>query len=214
MFRQFGKPRNSRKKNLFSKSTLLIPTVPTNVFNLTTLFLFFSSPYYDSQLHRILEYCILYKGLFARCRWITVAKKVSYVTTSSLLLQPPTPAMNFVMFWPTSYFFFLRGLISLSHRSFIFVLNCQKNRCCSRRYHFNLPCLLSKSRFIHLLNNAVIKLQLIGMWVRKQILTLAFCGGWERGEGSWNLPPSIWGDKQNIYLRGGSRKSSVVQQKK
>ena len=70
------------------------------------------------HLQRVLEYGLPYKGLFTFCRWIitnllqnsrchsTVAKQDLHLPTSSLLIQPSTLAMNFVIFdmLPTSRF--------------------------------------------------------------------------------------------------------------
>ena len=62
-------------------------------------------------LQRVLEYGLLYKGLFGCRRRITnlltedfkvsfiVVKQDSHLTTSLLLLQPSTPAMNLAIFW-------------------------------------------------------------------------------------------------------------------
>ena len=61
-------------------------------------------------LQRVLEYGLLYKGLFGCRRRITnlltedfkvsfiVVKQDSHLTTSLLLLQPSTPAMNLAIF--------------------------------------------------------------------------------------------------------------------
>ena len=119
------------------------------------------------HLQRVLEYGLPYKGLFTFCRWMitnllhnsrchsTVAKQDLHLPTSSLLIQPSTPAMNFVIFdmLPTSRF---RRLLSLYDRYFIFMFNCQRICCFSRRCHLNPPCLTTKSRSLNLLKKILL----------------------------------------------------------
>ena len=69
------------------------------------------------HLQRVLEYGLPYKGLFTFCRWMitnllhnsrchcTVAKQDLHLPTSSLLIQPSTLAMNFVIFYTTGILF-------------------------------------------------------------------------------------------------------------
>ena len=50
--------------------------------------------------------------------------------------------------------------------------------------------------------NTFVKLQPIGMWVRKQIVTLAGRKDGSEGEGV-SLPLPMWGDKKNtLYFKG------------
>lgn len=104
----------------------------------------------------------------------TVINQDLHLTTSSLLLQPSMSAMNFMMLLRASTSRFtddsfpnLIDLLFLCLTAIFCVFSVvQRDTICI--------CLVyNKSRFLILLNNFV-KLQPIGMWVRKEIGTLTF----------------------------------------
>ena len=120
------------------------------------------------HLQRVLEYGLPYKGLFTFCRWMitnllhnsrchcTVAKQDLHLPTSSLLIQPSTLAMNFVIFdmLPTSRF--SDDCFPIRQVFFLFMFNCQRICCCSRRCYLNPPCFNTKSRSLNLLKKILL----------------------------------------------------------
>jgi len=88
-------PAYLRLLEVFRGAPLLVFELPENI---------------SARRRRVLEYSLLYKGLFACLSMndnkyaedfkvpLLVVKKNSHLTTSSRLLQPSTPSMNFVIF--------------------------------------------------------------------------------------------------------------------
>ena len=158
---------------------------------------------------------LLCKGIFARCRWIIT----KLLRKSRCHLQWPSRTHTwqshrfscnhprlppyFVIFWPTPYFSLLRRSFCLSDRSCI---------SCLTAFTFSvvqgdtvwIHHLCYKKQICILLNSAGVELQLIDLWVRKYIVTLALWSAWEEEEGggrrSWNLLPTIWGGWKKSYI--------------
>ena len=109
-------------------------------FSWSTFTRFWASWKYFSSSKKGFEYGLPYKGLFA-CLSMNDNKYAEDFKVSLLAVKKDShlTTMNFVIFWHTPHFSFLRRLFSLS---FTFVFNCQRIYCYSRRYCLNPACLL------------------------------------------------------------------------